>query len=113
MLLYSFPAVFLAAMNGVSAAPLSEAETSYGHSPSYRASTLADCLGNASVPVSLLSSPDFAELAQPFNLRLPYTPAVIVLPSTARHVSDAVRCACKFGVDEITQRLEKAKCRDF
>lgn len=98
MLLYSFSAVFIAAINGVSAAPFPDTDTSHGHGPAYHATTLADCLGNASVPISLLSSPNFSELAQPFNIRLPYTPAVIVLPTTSQHVSDTVKCACRFGV---------------
>ncbi|KAI9789690.1 MAG: hypothetical protein M1816_005865 [Peltula sp. TS41687] len=63
-----------------------------------RAVTLADCLGNKKVPVRFTSSPDFADRAEPFNLRLSYTPAVIVLPTTPQHVSDAVRCASDAGV---------------
>ena len=55
--------------------------------------TVADCLGAKDVPVSLISSSNFAQLAQPFNLRLPYTPDVIILPTTTQHVSDAVVCA--------------------
>ena len=98
MLLYSFSAVFLVAIIGVFAAPYPETKASRGHGPSHRATTLVDCLGNASVPISLLSSPNFAQLAEPYNLRLPYTPAVIVLPTTPQHVSDAVKCACSFGV---------------
>ncbi|KAI4216102.1 MAG: hypothetical protein LQ351_001600 [Letrouitia transgressa] len=47
------------------------------------------------VPIRLISSSDFSQLAKPFNLRLPYTPAVIVLPLTVQHVSDSVICAGK------------------
>ncbi|KAI4097029.1 MAG: hypothetical protein L6R37_006865 [Teloschistes peruensis] len=57
------------------------------------AGTLGDCLGKKNVPIRLTSSSDFASLAKPYNLRLPYTPAVIVLPITTQHVSDAVVCA--------------------
>ncbi|KAL8640633.1 MAG: hypothetical protein Q9228_002472 [Teloschistes exilis] len=57
------------------------------------AGTLSDCLGKKNVPIRLTSSSDFAALAKPYNLRLPYTPAVIVLPTTTQHVSDAVVCA--------------------
>lgn len=60
--------------------------------------TLADCLYSKSVPIRLISSPDFPGLAEPFNLRLPYTPAVIVLPTTTTHISDAVVCASDNGV---------------
>ncbi|KAI4140181.1 MAG: hypothetical protein L6R39_005908 [Caloplaca ligustica] len=54
------------------------------------AGTLSDCLAKKNVPIRLASSSDFSQLAQSYNLRLPYTPAVIVLPETTQHVSDAV-----------------------
>ena len=50
------------------------------------------------MPIRLISSPDFPGLAKPYNLRLAYTPAVIVLPITTKHVSDAVVCASQSGV---------------
>ena len=50
------------------------------------------------MPIRLISSPDFAARATPYNLRLAYTPAVIVVPTTVKHVSDAVVCASKNGV---------------
>jgi len=58
-------------------------------------STLADCLAAKNVPVTFSSSSDFSSLAKPYNLRLAYTPAVIVLPTTTKHVSDSVLCASK------------------
>jgi hypothetical protein len=61
-------------------------------------STLSDCLNSKNVPIRLISSPDFAQRSRPFNLRLQYTPAVIVLPTTVKHVSDAVVCASQNGV---------------
>ena len=57
------------------------------------ASGLTDCLSGKNVPISLVSSSNFPQLSKPYNLRLPYTPAVIVLPTTTQHVSDAVTCA--------------------
>jgi hypothetical protein len=60
--------------------------------------TLADCLGAKDVPVYFVSSPDFATYSLPFNLRLQYTQAVIVLPTTVQHVSDAVVCAGEFDI---------------
>lgn len=59
---------------------------------------LADCLGDHDVPVSLISSPNFAQLAKPYNVRLAYTPAVIVLPTTIEHISEAVKCAAQCNV---------------
>lgn len=61
-------------------------------------STLQDCLASKNVPVVFASSSQFAQLAEPYNLRLPYTPAVIVVPNTTQHISDAVTCAAKNGV---------------
>lgn len=66
--------------------------------PPPTSSNLEDCLTGKAVPIRLISSPDFSTLVQPFNLRLPYTPAVVVLPTTTQHVSDAVLCAGQNGV---------------
>ncbi|KAL8987516.1 MAG: hypothetical protein Q9177_003277 [Variospora cf. flavescens] len=62
------------------------------------AGTLGACLASKNVPIRLTSSPDFSQLAKPYNLRLSYTPAVIVLPETTQHISDAVTCAAKSNV---------------
>lgn len=63
-----------------------------------RAESIQDCLGNKNVPVYWPASPNYTELAEPFNLRLQYKPAVIVLPETAKHVQDAVVCAGEFNL---------------
>ena len=60
--------------------------------------TLQDCLGASNVPVSFTNSAVFSALAQPYNLRLAYIPAVIVLPTTMQHIIDAVLCAGKSNV---------------
>jgi hypothetical protein len=44
------------------------------------------------------SDEDYSELAKPYNLRLPYKPAAIVLPTTNQHVQDAVVCAAQAGL---------------
>ena len=77
-----------------SAVPTAEAP-SY---PSGHDQTLADCLGSKDVPVYFLNSPEFAQSASPYNVALPYNPAVIVIPSTTQHISDAVVCAGKSHV---------------
>ena len=69
-----------------------------GGSASPTPQTLQDCLGASNVPVRFASSNDFNALSQPYNLRLTYTPAVIVLPNITQHVSDAVKCAGKANV---------------
>lgn len=60
--------------------------------------SLITCLTVNSVPVKRTSDPDWNAYASTYNARLQYKPAVVVLPSTAQHVSDAVRCAAKDGV---------------
>ncbi|GME28156.1 Glucooligosaccharide oxidase [Neofusicoccum parvum] len=62
------------------------------------ASTLTDCLGEKDVPIKLTSDADFSTLSKPYNLRLPYNPAVIVIPTTVQHISDAVVCASENNV---------------
>lgn len=46
----------------------------------------------------MTSDNDWAALIEPYNTRLPYTPAVVVLPATNQHVQDAVVCAAKAGL---------------
>ncbi|KAL6719818.1 hypothetical protein ACLMJK_001739 [Lecanora helva] len=54
---------------------------------------LQTCLTSKNVPAYFPASAGFSQLAEPYNLRLVYTPAVIVLPTTQQQVSDAVVCA--------------------
>jgi FAD/FMN-containing dehydrogenase len=61
-------------------------------------SEIADCLGSKNVPVVWPNAPDYANLSEPFNLRLAYKPYVIVLPTTNQHVQDAVVCAAKCNI---------------
>ncbi|KAL8741340.1 MAG: hypothetical protein Q9190_006043 [Brigantiaea leucoxantha] len=67
------------------------------HSQNHRPNNLVDCLTSVSVRISVPSSQDFNLLSQPYNLRLQYTPAVIVLPTTIQQISDSVRCASSSG----------------
>ena len=60
--------------------------------------TLTSCLSTAKIPISPPSSPNFTQLAAPYNLRLEHTSAVIVLPKTTQHISNAILCATHFGV---------------
>lgn len=50
------------------------------------------------VPYKLASNAEYAELVEPYNLRLPYKPAVVVVPTTNQHVQDAVLCAAQAGL---------------
>jgi hypothetical protein len=62
------------------------------------ANPLAGCLNGKKVPVSWISSPNYENLTEPFNLRLVYKPVVVVLPTTNKHVQDAVVCASQSKV---------------
>ncbi|KAF2826187.1 FAD-binding domain-containing protein [Ophiobolus disseminans] len=46
----------------------------------------------------MTSSAGWADLIEPYNTRLPFTPAVVVLPITNQHVQDAVVCAAQTGL---------------
>ncbi|KAF2688965.1 Glucooligosaccharide oxidase [Lentithecium fluviatile CBS 122367] len=81
---------------GVLAASLVSAKPA--ENPGTSSQQIADCLGKKDVPVYWPNSPNFTELAEPFNLRLSYTPYVIVLPETIQHVQDAVLCAAECGI---------------
>lgn len=56
------------------------------------------CLNGKNVPYKMTSDGDYASLVEPFNLRLQYKPAVVVLPTTNQHVQDAVVCAGQAGI---------------
>lgn len=46
----------------------------------------------------MTTSDGWADLVEPYNTRLPFTPAVVVLPTTNQHVQDAVVCAAQAGL---------------
>lgn len=52
-----------------------------------------DCLKAASVPVDAKGSSDWNSDVAPFNTRLQYTPAAIVVPKTIADIQAAVKCA--------------------
>lgn len=63
-----------------------------------KAAALSECLSAAQVPVDAADSTDYKLDASPYNLRLVYTPISIAVPTTPKHVQDAVACAAKIGV---------------
>lgn len=95
-MLYNLWSVFALALGTLaSAIPLVEVGTS---EPLFKRTTLSDCLTQKNVPIRLPSSSDFAQRSVTWNLRLQYTPVVIVVPTTVQHVQDAVVCASQNGV---------------
>ncbi|KAK4203061.1 putative reticuline oxidase precursor [Triangularia verruculosa] len=67
-------------------------------SPFDKRGALTDCLVESGVPVNTPGSADWKLDSAPFNLRLNYTPVAIAVPTTAKHVQDAVACAAELGI---------------
>jgi FAD/FMN-containing dehydrogenase len=62
------------------------------------AAAIDDCLKENSVPFSTKGSQDWNDDVRPFNLRLQYTPAAIVVATDVKHIQGAVQCAAKLGL---------------
>ncbi|KAF5020130.1 hypothetical protein F66182_7841 [Fusarium sp. NRRL 66182] len=56
------------------------------------------CLAERAVPYVPRNSTQWTQEARPYNLRLAYIPAAIVIPTTTEHIQDAVRCGSLHGV---------------
>jgi FAD/FMN-containing dehydrogenase len=56
------------------------------------------CLTQAKVPIDTIGSQTWAEDGTAYNLRLPFEPAAIAVPTTIAQVSAAVACGSKHGV---------------
>jgi hypothetical protein len=57
-----------------------------------------DCFTAAGVPFDAQGSTDWKQDVAPFNTRLAYIPAAIAVPTTTKHVQDAVACGVKLGL---------------
>ncbi|KAI7778162.1 hypothetical protein LA080_002509 [Diaporthe eres] len=58
--------------------------------------SVVDCLTSKKLSVIKPSDTNYASYSSPYNLRLQYKPAAIVVASTNQHVSDAVLCASQY-----------------
>lgn len=67
-------------------------------SPFEKADILTECLTQSSVPWNTRGSYDWKLDAAPYNLRLNFTPVAIAVPTTIKHIQDAVACASKIGI---------------
>ncbi|ETS86733.1 hypothetical protein PFICI_00561 [Pestalotiopsis fici W106-1] len=56
-------------------------------------SPLIDCLNDKNVPLKLSCDTDWNDASSAYNVRLPVTPAVIVVPEVDTQLGDAVACA--------------------
>lgn len=59
---------------------------------------LEQCLKAKGVPFKVRCDSDWAQYNTTMNLRLPVSPAVVVVPDNSGHVSAAVICAGRNGV---------------
>ncbi|KAI8965552.1 putative glucooligosaccharide oxidase [Daldinia sp. FL1419] len=59
--------------------------------------SLIERLTDKGIPFKTPVDPDWAKYSSTYNLRLPVTPAVVVVPTTADHISDAVTFAGRHG----------------
>lgn len=62
-----------------------------------KADTLLRCLNNHNIPLVQPSDQQYTNLSEPYNLRIQNHPAVIIFPSTTKHISDAILCAATSG----------------
>ena len=73
-------------------------QPAFGKCNSPPSTALLDCLAAKNVPTVYAPSSAFGQLAEPFNLRLQYIPAVIVLPTSTQDIANAVLCAAQNNV---------------
>ena len=56
------------------------------------------CLTSSGVPIDSKGSADWQRDSAPFNLRVPYTPVAISVPTTTEHIQKSVLCGKKLGI---------------
>ncbi|KAH7176755.1 hypothetical protein EDB81DRAFT_773519 [Dactylonectria macrodidyma] len=59
---------------------------------------ITSCLTSAKVPISAKGTAEWTQDGTAYNLRLQYTPVAIAVPTSAAHISSAVKCAVKHNV---------------
>ncbi|RAR07920.1 glucooligosaccharide oxidase [Stemphylium lycopersici] len=60
--------------------------------------TLSECLKSHEVPLYEEDTKNYTQAVKPFNLRLPFAPASYAVPTTVKHVQDAVSCGVSSGI---------------
>jgi hypothetical protein len=91
--MYPFVAAFL-----LSSALLSHAQDENCTTLYARATKINNCLTNAKVPQALPGSDTYEFETDPYNVRVPYSPAAVALPTTVAQVQAAVKCAASNNV---------------
>jgi hypothetical protein len=67
-------------------------------SPPGKRETVEECLATAGVPYNARGSRAWSQDVAPFNLRLPFKPVAIAVPTTIGHIQGAVACTAKLGL---------------
>ena len=60
--------------------------------------TVVECLTSAEVPQALPGTSNFTQGIRPFNLRIPFTPVALAIPSNVAQIQAAVKCGSTQGV---------------
>ncbi|RFN48526.1 hypothetical protein FIE12Z_7205, partial [Fusarium flagelliforme] len=68
------------------------APSPYPQSAANTPAALNACLADKKVPYIPRDSAQWTKEIKPYNLRLPYAPIAIALPTTVNHIRDAVKC---------------------
>ncbi|KAM0553046.1 hypothetical protein ACHAPJ_007593 [Fusarium lateritium] len=66
--------------------------------PTNTSTSLNACLSERAVPYVPRNSDQWTQEVRPYNLRLAYTPAAIAIPTTVKHIEDAVKCGSQHKV---------------
>ncbi|KAI1370985.1 putative glucooligosaccharide oxidase [Hypoxylon crocopeplum] len=61
-------------------------------------SSLIKQLVSANIPFKTSADPDWASYSSTYNLHLPVSPAVVIVPTTTKHICEAVIYARQYGV---------------
>jgi len=61
-------------------------------------SDITACLSDAAVPQFLSGAANFTQSIKPFNLRLPFTPVAVAVPTTLAQVQATVACGVKLNI---------------
>ena len=72
--------------------------TAVNGTPHRTPQNITSCLAAANVPQSLPGTTNFTAEIIPYNLRLPFTPVALAIPSTVAQVQAAVSCAACLNI---------------
>lgn len=74
------------------------AQAVFGFALPTQSEALTNCLTSAKVPIDIKGSAAWTQDGTVYNLRLPFEPIAIAVPTTVAHISSAVTCGAKHGI---------------